>query len=94
LTLNLNTEATGIFLEVILSDYWLIKVVPCVSFTHELVLYLSESEFIMQIDIGVQLSIFHRNWKEQFGNPLLQAVTKSLSVALQTCPSNAVALSS
>jgi len=44
-----------------LSDYWLIKVVPCVSFTHELVLYLSESEFIMQIDIGVQLSIFHRN---------------------------------
>lgn len=48
----------------------------------------------MLMDIGVQLSVFHINWEEQFGNPLLQAVTKSLRVALQTCPSNAVALSS
>lgn len=48
----------------------------------------------MLMDIRVQLSVFHINWKEQFGNPLLQAVTKSLRAALQTCPSNAVVLSS
>lgn len=48
----------------------------------------------MVMDIGVQLSVFHINWKGQFGNLLLQAVTKSLRVVLQTCPSNAVALSS
>lgn len=76
------------------SDYSLIKVVLCVSFNNKWALYVSESEFIMLMDIGVQLNVFHVNWKEQFGNPLLQAVTKSLRVALQTCPSNAVALSS
>lgn len=28
----------------------------------------------MLMDVGVQLSVFHINWKEQLGNPLLQAV--------------------
>lgn len=32
-------------------------------------------EFIMLMDVGVQLSVFHINWKEQLSNPLLQTVT-------------------
>lgn len=35
--------------------------VLCVSFNHELALYVSESKFIVLIDIGMQLSDFHIN---------------------------------